>query len=79
MQKLIAVLEEICESDEIKDNTDTDLFEAGLMDSLAIVTLLFRIEEEFGLSIQPSEIIREEVCTVNKIKSFLEKNGVTFS
>ena len=58
---------ELCEEDEVKNNLDEDLFESGLMDSLAFAELLFAIEENFGVIIAPSEIQRSDINTANKI------------
>lgn len=66
-EKLLDLLAELCEEDEVKNNLDEDLFESGLMDSLAFAELLFAIEENFGVVIAPSEIQRSDINTANKI------------
>ena len=66
-EKLLDLLAELCEEDEVKNNLDEDLFESGLMDSLAFAELLFAIEENFGVIIAPSEIQRSDINTANKI------------
>ncbi len=66
-EKLLNLLAELCEEDEVKNNLDEDLFESGLMDSLAFAELLFAIEENFGVIIAPSEIQRSDINTANKI------------
>ncbi|MFR6562075.1 MAG: phosphopantetheine-binding protein [Eubacterium ventriosum] len=37
------------------------------MDSLGFAELLTRIEEETGVIISPSEVVRDDINTVNKI------------
>lgn len=44
-EEILNILEEICESDEVKNNLDLDLFDNGILDSLGIVELLIQIEE----------------------------------
>ena len=66
-EKLLDLLAELCEEDEVKNNLDEDLFESGLLDSLAFAELLFAIEENFGVIIAPSEIQRSDINTANKI------------
>ena len=66
-EKLLDLLAELCEEDEVKNSLDEDLFESGLMDSLAFAELLFAIEENFGVIIAPSEIQRSDINTANKI------------
>lgn len=65
--KLLDMLEEVCDSDEVRTHRDEDLFELGLLDSMAAVELLVDIEDTFGLSIAPTEVEREEMNTVNLI------------
>ena len=65
--KLLDLIAEICDTDDVRDRRDLDLFEAGLLDSLGAIDLLVAIEEEFGVVIAPTELEREEMNTVNKI------------
>ena len=66
------MLEEICEDEVVKEDLDINLKEEGLMDSLAFVEMLVRIEEIFGLSIAPTEVTYEEIDTPNKVISYIE-------
>ncbi len=74
-EKVLDILVELCEDDVVKNNLDVDLFETGLLDSLAFVELLYSFEEQFGIIISPSEISREEISTPNKIISILEEKS----
>lgn len=65
--KLLDMLEEVCDSDEVRTHRDEDLFDLGLLDSMAAVELLVDIEDTFGVSIAPTEVEREEMNTVNLI------------
>ena len=65
--RMLDLMEEICEDGAVRDHRDDDLFENGLLDSMAAVELLVGIEDEFGVSIAPTELPREEMNTVNKI------------
>ncbi len=71
--KALALIAEACSSDDVISERDIDLFEAGLMDSLAFVELLVGFEENLGVVIQPTEIEREEVSTVNRILGLLDE------
>lgn len=66
-EKVLDMLERICEDDVVREDYDLDLIEEGLLDSLAFAELLVDIEEEFGIVISPSEIRHEDLNTVNKI------------
>ena len=67
------ILEEACETDEVREDLDLDLFEAGLIDSLASVMVLLAIEERTGVKLQPTDIAREDITTVNNFIKFLEE------
>ena len=51
----------------MREERDIDLFDAGLLDSMAAIELLVAIEEEFGVQIAPTAVDRDEMNTVNKI------------
>ena len=65
--EILDLLEEICEDDIIREERDMDLFEEDILDSLGFAELLTRIEEETGVIISPSEVVRDDINTVNKI------------
>ena len=54
-ERALALLEDVCAD------------EAGLLDSMGAIELLVGIETEFGVSIAPTEVEREEMNSVNKI------------
>lgn len=66
-EKVLAILEEICEDDAVRSDLNINLFEEELLDSLAFTELLVAIEEQFGIVISPSEVERTDVETPGKI------------
>ena len=66
-EKVLDLLEEICEDDIVREEKDFDLFEEDILDSLGFAELLAMIEEELGVVIAPSEVVRDHVNTANKI------------
>lgn len=72
-EKILDLLAELCEDEIVKSNKDIELFETGLLDSLAFAELLFGIEDNWGLIIAPSEIEREEINTPQKIISLIRE------
>lgn len=66
-EKLVQLIAEVCDTQDVLERRDIDLFEAGLLDSLGAIDLLVEIEEEFGVIIAPTELDRSEMNTVNKI------------
>ena len=65
-ERSLEILEEICEDEVVYEDKDINLKEEGLMDSLAFVELLVRLEE-FGIEVAPTEVTYEEIDTPNKI------------
>ena len=72
-EKILDLLEDICEDDIIREERDMDLFEEDILDSLGFAELLMLIEEETGVVISPSEVVRDDVNTVNKIIALVQK------
>ena len=66
-ERILDLIEEVCDDEVIREERDIDLFEAGLLDSMAAIELLVGIESEFGVEIAPTAVEREEMNTVNKI------------
>jgi len=66
-EKLLALIAEVCDSEDIYVLREVDLFEEGLLDSMGAIDLLIGIEEAFAISIAPTEVAREEMNTVEKI------------
>ena len=64
---MLDLLEEVCDDEAVREERDIDLFEAGLLDSMAAIEVLVGIEERFSVEIAPTEVEREEMNTVNKI------------
>ena len=72
-QTVLKVITDLCGTDEVLDERDLDLFDAGIMDSMGFVELLFALEEELGLVVPPTDVDREEISTVNKILAFVRE------
>ena len=70
-ERILNILEEICEDEVVYEDKDINLKEEGLMDSLAFVELLVRMEE-FGIEVAPTEVTYEEIDTPNKIIQYIE-------
>lgn len=72
VDKVLNILEEVTGTDEIREDLDLDLFEAGLLDSLGIIEVLLKLEEGFSIKLQPTDLERKDMATVNNLISFLE-------
>ena len=70
--KVLEIFIEVTGNDEILEDLDLNLFDAGLLDSLAIIEVLLKIEENLEIKLQPTDLEREDMSTVNKMTVFLE-------
>ncbi len=71
-EEVLDMLAEICEDDVVREDRDVELFDSGLIDSLAFTELLVEMEDRFGVSVSPTEVDRSDLNTPNKIISYLE-------
>lgn len=62
---------EVCASDEVYTE-GIDLYESGLLDSLAFIELLEALEDE-GICINPTQVDRTKFHTVNGIEELIRE------
>ncbi|WP_099223252.1 D-alanine--poly(phosphoribitol) ligase subunit DltC [Listeria costaricensis] len=70
---VLEILEEIAETEEVKENTNIRLFDEGLLDSMATVQLLVEVESRLDITVPVSEFDREEWATPEMIIHQLEE------
>ena len=70
-QKIISIISHICGADEEELELDLNLFEAGLLDSFAILQLLSELEAEFGIPLDVDSLTREQIATPAKIEELI--------
>ena len=54
---------------------DTDLFESGVLDSLAFVELLLQLEREFGVTTSVDDLDVETFKSITNIAEFVRARG----
>ena len=74
-ERVLNLLEEICEDDIVREDRNLNLFEEDLLDSLAFTELLVAIEDEFGIVISTSEVERSDVETPAKIIALIQSRS----
>lgn len=70
-EKVLEILEKVCEDSVVREDRDIDLFETGLLDSLGFVELLVDLEDALGIVISPTETDRSQLSTPNKLIEFV--------
>ena len=69
MTDIRTLLIEVC-GDEAAGDEGVDLIESGLLDSLAVIELFTRLEDE-GIELQPTQIDRSKLRTAEGIESLI--------
>ena len=70
-EKIKQIIEEI--SPYIDIQMDTNLFDEGIMDSLAIFALVMQIEDTYGVEVPDDAITKENFETIESIVVFVQK------
>ena len=70
------IREALLDDPEIEISKDTSLFQDRVLDSLNLVALITFLEKTFDISINPSEVIIENLDTVSNMLNLLEKKKV---
>lgn len=69
--EVLDILNELT-GEDLSENMDDNIFENGLLDSMASVQMLLSLQEKFGIDVPVSEFNREEWDTPNKIVAKVE-------
>ena len=70
--KVIDIIVEISENEEIRNNLEIDLIESEIIDSLGFINLISRLEEEFDIEIQPTQVKPETWRSVSSIVELIK-------
>ncbi len=74
--KIIEIIEELSEIKNLKENKEMDLIENDVLDSLAFIELIYRLEEEFDIEIQPTQVKSDtwrKISEIEKLVANLKK------
>lgn len=74
MKKLLEILEDI--QPDIDYKTCSTLIDDGLLDSFAILSIVGEIEDEFGVSVTPAEIVPENFNSMQALWEMIQRLGV---
>lgn len=70
-EEVLAILEELT-GENLADQMDENIFDNGLLDSMASVQMLLSLQEKFGIDVPVSEFNREDWDTPAKIVTKVE-------
>ena len=59
--------------DQSELNNEDSFMDQGIIDSTAILELIFFMEEEFSVKVEAEEMIPDNLDSINKIVSFINR------
>ncbi len=65
--KIIDVLANVAETDEVRSNPDLALYDLQILDSMKTVELMVALSSEIGVEVSPAEFERENWATPRKL------------
>jgi len=71
--RALAILRDVTRDDDVVTDLDVPLFDSGLLDSLAVVTLILELEAAFGLVVSPADLDRESWATPRALVADVER------
>ena len=66
-EKILTVLTEIAETDEVRTNPDLALYNLQVLDSMKTVQLIVALGQEMGVEVSPAEFDREAWATPRQL------------
>ena len=71
--KVLSILVDITDTDEVRRNLDLALFDQGVLDSFSMVELIIWLSDDFGIKISPAEINRDDWSSPRKIIAYVQQ------
>lgn len=68
-ERIISIICDVCGNDEVRKNKNIDLLAEDVLDSMAFIELVQRLEDEFDIEIQPTE---EKPSTWKNVENILD-------
>lgn len=72
----VEILEKVTGADGLDEDKDLNLFEAGLMDSMAVINIILELESSFDLKMEPTDFTRENISSVSNFAKTLEEKSI---
>ena len=66
-EKILEVLVNVAETEEVRTNPDLALYDSQVLDSMKTVDLIVALGSELGVEISPAEFERENWATPRKL------------
>jgi acyl carrier protein len=72
-EKIIGYMKRYLKGREAYDILDASLLDEGIIDSVAVIEIVSFIEDTFGIKVEDEEIIPNNLDSINKIDSYVQR------
>ena len=72
-KKVLEIVVEVSQEESVRENKNIDLLEEDVLDSLAFIMLIERLNEEFNIDIQPTQVSSNSWRNIYNIAKMVEK------
>jgi acyl carrier protein len=55
---------------------DASLLETGVLDSTSVLELVSHLEETYGITVESTELVPQNLDSIDRLEAFLRKKGV---
>lgn len=73
-EKVLKILSDLRPEFDFSQNVN--FVEEGMLDSFDVINLVTTLDEEFGISIDGTDVLPDNFSSVENIETLLRKNGV---
>lgn len=71
-EKIIDIIIKLTDYEELRNNTNVNLIEEDILDSLAFIELICELENEFDVEIQPTQVPKDTWNSVDNIVQMIK-------
>lgn len=72
-EKIIEIIENLTDYKELENNKNIDLLENEILDSLAFIELIEKLNDEFNIEVQPTEVTPNTWRSVKNIAEYIQR------
>lgn len=54
---------------------DVSLLETGVLDSTSVLDLVMHLEQKYGITVDATELVPQNLDSINQLQAFLKKKG----
>jgi len=71
----LEILQQATGTDDLSEDKDLDLFEAEMLDSMSVISIIISIEKALNLRLQPTDFVKDDIRTVDNFAKFLKRKA----